>query len=66
MNIMMSQNKNDAWYWELLAGNGETLAVSESYSSKSKCLKTVKSVAKQFGFVQLKNVELVWELLEND
>jgi uncharacterized protein YegP (UPF0339 family) len=65
MNITMSQNKNDAWYWELMAGNGETLAISESYSSKSKCLKTVKSVAKTLGFVQLKNVELVWELIEN-
>jgi uncharacterized protein YegP (UPF0339 family) len=64
MNITMSQNKNDAWYWELLASNGETLAVSESYSSKSKCLKTVKSVAKQLGFIQLKQVTLVWEFIE--
>ena len=66
MNITMSQNRNNAWYWELMAANGETLAVSEGYNSKSKCLKTVKSVAKTLGFAQLKNVELVWEFVEND
>ena len=50
MYIRVLQNKNGAYFWELIALNDEILAVSESYSSKAKCLKTVKSVAKQLDF----------------
>lgn len=50
MYIQVLQNKNGAYYWELIALNQEVLAVSESYSSKAKCVKTVKSVAKQLNF----------------
>ena len=43
----MEQNKNGVWFWKLSGENGECLAVSESYSSKSMYLKTVKIVAQE-------------------
>ena len=51
--IILSQSKTKCWYWEAIAINGETLCHSESYASKSMCLKTAKAVAAQL------NVELV-------
>ena len=60
MIIEVNTNKNGAWYWKLVGDNGETMAVSESYSSKGNCNKTVKSVAKELGFVYNKNTS-TWE-----
>lgn len=50
MNIDIQQNTNGAFFWRLIAENGEILAHSESYASKRNCLKTIKSVAKQLNF----------------
>lgn len=44
MKILFNQNVNGCWFWKLVGQNGETLSVSESYSSKTKCLKTAKAV----------------------
>lgn len=49
MKIEVIQNVNGCWYWRLVAENGEILATSEAYSSKSKCMQTVKSVNKTTG-----------------
>lgn len=49
IEIEVLQNVNGCWYWRLVAENGEVLATSESYSSKTKCMKTVKSVSKTTG-----------------
>ena len=61
MKIELDTNKNGAWFWKLVGDNGEIMAVSESYSSKGNCNKTVKSVAKDLGFVLNKKSQ-VWEL----
>ena len=60
MKIEATQNVNGAWYWKLVGDNGEIMAVSESYSSKGNCNKTVKSVAKELGFTLNKKSQ-VWE-----
>lgn len=49
--IEVTKNKNGCWFWRLVASNGEILAVSEAYSSKGACLKTVKSLSKSYGIV---------------
>ena len=36
--------KNDKWYWKLVATNGETIAMSEPYSSKQAAKKGIRSV----------------------
>lgn len=36
--------KNKQWYWRIVAKNNKTLAVSETYSSKSKAVKTVNTI----------------------
>jgi uncharacterized protein YegP (UPF0339 family) len=37
------------WYWNLIASNGQVLATSEGYFSKSSCLRTVRSVAEDLN-----------------
>jgi len=46
MKILIKKNKNGKYFWVLVAGNGRTLATSESYSSKQACQDTVARVAK--------------------
>ena len=35
------------WHWVLIGKNNEILAASETYSSKTKCMKTARQVAEQ-------------------
>ena len=49
MFIEAAENKNGAWYWRLVGRNGECLAPSESYSSKSNCIRELKVVAEALG-----------------
>lgn len=49
MFIEVIVNRNGAWFWRLIAENKEILAVSESYSSKGKCVQTVKQVSNELG-----------------
>lgn len=41
-------NKNGAYFFRLVADNGNILASSEAYSSKTKCVQTVRAIAKEF------------------
>ena len=41
-----SKNPNNQWYWKIEAINGQTLAVSEMYYSKSGAIKTAGNLAK--------------------
>ena len=39
------------FFWKLIATNGQTLAHSETYSSKTKALQTAKKVAEELSVV---------------
>ena len=41
----------EGFFWKLVAKNGETLAHSEIYSSKTKALQTAKKVAEELSVV---------------
>lgn len=38
------KGKDGQWYFKLVAANGETVAVSEGYTSKGMCLKGIDAV----------------------
>jgi uncharacterized protein YegP (UPF0339 family) len=59
MKFEISKNKKGQWFWRLVARNGETLCTSESYSSRAKALKTVRSV--RFGALIAKQIVLIGE-----
>ena len=40
-----SNDPNNQWYWKLMALNGQTLAVSETYYSKTGAIKTADNLA---------------------
>jgi len=44
MYLQMFQDKKKKWRFRLVANNGQTLASSEAYSSKTKCRNTVLSI----------------------
>ena len=50
MKIVVQKNIQGAWFWHLIGGNGEIMASSEAYSSKSNCKKTAKLVSAAGGF----------------
>lgn len=52
MYIVLDQNVNGCWFWKMCSDNGQILSISESYSSKTKCMKTAKSVAKALATAQ--------------
>ena len=49
MKIVVQQNRRGEWFHHLLANNGKILQHSEAYSSKTKCMQTVKSICKVTG-----------------
>ena len=49
MKIQILPNKKGNYFWRIVARNGKTLAVSEAYSSKRACEKTVAGVDRQRG-----------------
>lgn len=49
VEVILAKKKDWISYWRLLGHNGETLAHSEIYTTKRKCLQTAKKVAKQLG-----------------
>lgn len=49
MKIVVQQNKRGEWFHHLLATNGKILQHSEAYSSKAKCMQTVRSICKITG-----------------
>ena len=48
MNVELFQGK-DGWRWHLKAGNGEILATSEAYDSKSNAERTANLVQTALG-----------------
>ena len=62
LKVVMKKGKK-YWYWKLVAKNGETLAHSESYSSKPKCFKTAKMVADKFRLTLEGGVKMPKHLL---
>ena len=49
MKFEIDTNQNGAYFFRLVSGNGNILASSEGYSSKAKCVQTVRSIAKEFN-----------------
>jgi uncharacterized protein YegP (UPF0339 family) len=47
---------NDNWYWRLLGGNGETICVSEGYSTKYNCVRGAKRARALSRFAMIKDV----------
>jgi uncharacterized protein YegP (UPF0339 family) len=50
MKIVVQKNIQGAWFWHLIAANGEILSSSQAYASKSNCKKTAKLVSVAGGF----------------
>jgi uncharacterized protein YegP (UPF0339 family) len=50
MKIVVQKNTQGAWFWHLIAANGEILSSSQAYASKSNCKKTAKLVSVAGGF----------------
>lgn len=46
--IISVQKKRRSWYWVLKSVNGQTVATSETYSSKAKANKTAKALWESF------------------
>ena len=42
MYIEIDKNLNKKWYFRIKSSNHRTIAHSEAYSSKTKCMKTVR------------------------
>jgi len=47
--FVISANKNGGYHFNLKAGNGEVIAVSETYSSLDSCKNGIESVRKNCG-----------------
>ena len=50
MKIVVQKNVQGAWFWHLIAANGEILSSSQAYASKGNCKKTAKLVSVAGGF----------------
>jgi uncharacterized protein YegP (UPF0339 family) len=50
MKIVVQKNIQGAWFWHLIAANGEILSSSQAYASKGNCKKTAKLVSVAGGF----------------
>jgi uncharacterized protein YegP (UPF0339 family) len=44
VQFVIWKSKNDQYYWELVADNGETVAVSETYTRKASAKETIESI----------------------
>ena len=44
--FLVQKSKDNKFYFELIAPNGETIAVSETYNSKANCIQGVQAVKK--------------------
>jgi len=45
MKIKIKKSVNSQYYWILVAANGQTLATSETYTTKQSCKDTAESVS---------------------
>jgi uncharacterized protein YegP (UPF0339 family) len=46
MKFVVRKNKGGEFFWQLVAGNGEVMAVSEGMSRKQSCLDSIESIKK--------------------
>jgi uncharacterized protein YegP (UPF0339 family) len=44
MKFVVRRNKAGEFFWQLVGGNGEVMAVSESMPRKQSCLDSIESV----------------------
>lgn len=44
LKFKVKKSKNGQFFWKLVASNGRDLAVSEMYTTKDACMKTVNSI----------------------
>lgn len=47
MKFVVRKNKGGEFFWQLVGGNGEVMAVSEGMSRKQSCLDSIESVQKR-------------------
>jgi uncharacterized protein YegP (UPF0339 family) len=47
--IKRGKSETQPFYWVIVASNGQTLATSETYTSKSGCTNAIETVKKEAG-----------------
>jgi uncharacterized protein YegP (UPF0339 family) len=53
VRFVIRKSKNGEFYWQLVGGNGEVMAVSEQMSRKQSCLDSIASVQKNAAGAQV-------------
>jgi uncharacterized protein len=53
MRFVIRKAKNGEFYWQLVGGNGEVMAVSEQMKQKQSCMSAIASVQKNAGDAQV-------------
>jgi uncharacterized protein YegP (UPF0339 family) len=46
MKFVVHKSKDGRFYWEVVGGNGETMAVSQMMQAKASCLSSIESIMK--------------------
>ena len=46
MKFVVHKSKDGRFYWEVVGGNGETMAVSQMMQAKASCLSSIESIRK--------------------
>ena len=53
VRFVIRKAKNGEFYWQLVGGNGEVMAVSEQMKQKQSCLNSIASVQKNASDAQV-------------
>ena len=56
MKIQIEQSRSGQYFWRIRADNGQVLATSETYTTKSTAKKTAESVTKGVRQVQIEDL----------
>ena len=56
MKIQIEQSRNGQFFWRIRADNGQVLATSQTYTTKSSAKKTAESVSKGVRQVQIEDL----------
>ena len=49
MKFVVRKNKGGEFFWQLVGGNGEVMAVSEGMSAKQSCMDSIDSIKRSAG-----------------
>lgn len=49
MKFVVRKNKAGEFFWQLVGGNGEVMAMSEGMTRKQSCLDSIESVKRSAG-----------------